>query len=404
MRDYDAIVVGGGPAGSICARTAAERGARVLLLDKASFPREKACGDAVSGKAIRVLREMRLKEKLESRPHAKILGVHLSSPNGTELKISIPQTRADAYAYCMRREVLDNVLFEHASKVCEFREKTQVVGLVKENEKIVGVKVADLSTKQTREITANVIVGADGATSLVAQHLNANALPPQHACIAVRSYYQNVSSLTDRIEIHFVPEALPGYFWIFPLGNGQCNVGVGMILSEIQKRKVHLPHVLETIIQSSRFASRFVSSERKSPVMGWTLPFGSHERTLAFDGALLCGDAAALIDPFTGEGVGNAMLSGKMAGETIASAIEKNDFSVSFLSQYEKNVRDLLTPEFQTSYTLQKWSRYPFLINLAFSKAAKKPKIQSILSSMLADETPRKQLVNPTNWFKLLIG
>lgn len=402
MKDYDVIVVGGGPGGSVAARVAADRGLSVLLLDKAAFPREKVCGDAVSGKALRVLRELGLVEKIASKPHAPIKGVRFSSPNGSTVDIPIPAGQPSAY--CIKRQVLDNILFEHATKVCEFRESTQVVSLLRENEKVVGVRVADLSTKQTREITANIVIGADGSNSMVAQQLNAHALPANHACIAVRSYFENVSDLSDKIEIHFTEDSLPGYFWIFPLENGQANVGVGMVLSEIQKRDVHLPELLEKIIQSPRFASRFKEAKKLGETQGWTLPFGSHRRPIAFDGALLCGDAAALIDPFTGEGIGNALFSGKIAGEVVADAHEKNDFSHSFLSQYETKIWNTLGAEFDTSFTLQKWARHPFLLNMAIKKAATKPRIQSILSGMLIDEQPRQHLVKPLNWVKLLVS
>ncbi|MEK6902312.1 MAG: NAD(P)/FAD-dependent oxidoreductase, partial [archaeon] len=331
-----------------------------------------------------------------------VKGVHFSSPNGTILKVPIPADQPSAY--CIRRQVLDNILFEHATKVCEFRESTQVVSLMRENEKVVGVKVADLSTKQTREITANIVIGADGTNSVVAQHLNANELPANHACVAVRAYFENVLELSDHIEIHFTQDSLPGYFWIFPLENGQANVGVGMVLSEIQKRHVHLPQLLEKIIQSPRFAARFKEAKKMGETQGWTLPFGSHRRTLSFDGALLCGDAAALIDPFTGEGIGNALLSGKIAGETVAAAHEKNDFSRTFLMQYENEIWNTLGAEFETSFTLQKWARYPFLLNMAIKKAATKPRIRSVLSGMLLDEQPRQELVKPLNWFKLLVS
>ncbi len=403
LPDYDVIVVGAGPAGSACARFLGEKNARVLLVDKASFPRDKICGDAVSGKAIKVLEKLGVREKLEAKPHAKIRAMTFSSPKGDSFTVRIPQTRQNDYGYCIRRLHLDNVLFEHASKVCEFREKNQVVSVRRENNRVV-LKLADLSTKETKEVSCHIVVGADGATSSVAAALNANELPPQHGCVAVRAYMENVENLSDAIEIHFMDEIIPGYFWIFPLGEGKANVGVGMVLSEMHKKHLNLVHVLENIMQHSRFSSRFAHAKIESPIQGWTLPFGSHKRKIAHANALLLGDAAALIDPFTGEGIGNALVSAQLASETILSALEKDDFSEAFLHQYEQKVWDTLGGELETSYQLQRWVSFKPLLNMGFAKASKNPKVAEALSAMLLEEKPRKDLANPLTVIKLLLG
>ncbi len=408
MKDYDAIFVGGGPGGSVAARKLGEKGARVLLLDKASFPRDKVCGDGISGKSIRVLRELGLNEKVELQPHLKIRGVKISGPDGVEIDVPIPLREGkENYGYCSRRAVFDNILFEHATRVCEFREKMQVVGLLKEmrngKEFIAGVRAVDLSTKQARDYTCNIVIGADGATSAVAQHVNANAMPSEHTCIAVRGYYSNVKGLSDKIEIHFVDDFLPGYFWIFPLENGQCNVGLGMVAKEMQAKNLNLVEGLKRILSHSRFAERFSDAIELSPIKGWTLPFGSNRRKLSFDGALLVGDAAALVDPLTGEGIGNAMLSASLAADAAFEAIHKNDFSREQLEIYEKNVWDALGPELETSYSMQKLARHRKLLNLFFKKAQKSPRVAAYLSDMLISENPRKKRAGPASFLKLLL-
>lgn len=403
LPDYDVIVVGGGPAGSVCARLLGDKGARVLLVDKEAFPREKVCGDAISGKAVKVLQSMGLHSKLELKPHAKVRGAIFSSPNAAQFTVRIPRTSEDKYSYCVRREIFDNVLFEHATKVCAFREKVQVTGL-RTDGTFRYVKLADLSTKESKEVSCYVVVGADGATSAIAKSMGANELPAEHGCVAVRGYYENVNGLSDNIEIHFVDELVPGYFWIFPLENGMANVGVGMVLSEMQKKHVILPEVLEKILSSPRFAPRFADAKRKGNVMGWTLPFGSFPRPIAYDGVVLVGDAAALIDPFTGEGIGNAMISAQLASETITSALEQKNYTKEFLSTYEKSVRATLGPELETSYKLQKWTQYKPILNFGFGKAARNPKVAAFISSMLLEENPRKEMMKPVNVIKLLLS
>ncbi len=401
--DYDVIVVGAGPAGSTCARFLGEKHDRVLVVDKASFPRDKICGDAISGKSMRVLEKLGLKERLDNKPHSKIHGVIFTSPSGASFTVRLPTEKTNQHGYVMRREVFDNVLFEHATKVCEFRQKAQVVGIRRENNRMY-VKVADLSTKETKEVSCSVVVGADSAVSTIARALNAHELPPAHGCVAIRQYFENIQGLTDNIEIHFVDELIPGYFWIFPMEEGKANVGMGMVLKDLHRKHVILPEVMKKITQHPRFFPRFSAARELSPVLGWTLPFGSQKRKMAFDNAVLIGDAASLVDPFTGEGIGNALVSAQIAAMVIHEAIQRNDFSEGFLSQYEKKVWDILGPELETSTKLQRWLRHRFVINLGFSKAAKNPRVAEYLSSMLFDEKPRKELVNPLTLVKLLLS
>src|SRR3989344_8891302 len=161
---YDVIVVGAGPAGSTCSMFLAKKGIKVLLVDRASFPRDKTCGDAISGKSARVLKELGLDKDLEKKDHAKIYGVLLSSPNGSVVEIPIPK-QADGkarYGYCARRMVFDNFLFENAKKVVETGEKFNVTDIIKENDHVVGVKGIDLHSNEEREYRTKIVVGADG--------------------------------------------------------------------------------------------------------------------------------------------------------------------------------------------------------------------------------------------------
>jgi flavin-dependent dehydrogenase len=299
---------------------------------------------------------------------------------------------------------LDNILFEHATKVCQFREKVQVVSLLREHSKVVGVKVKDLSLETEHEFRAHIVVGADGMQSIVARELNVHHLPAEHGCVAVRGYYENIADVKENIELHFVDEMIPGYFWIFPLEGNVCNVGVGMVLSEMQKRKLNLVDEMKKVLQREPFKTRFANAKSLGEIKGWTLPFGSHRRQMAFDGAMLVGDAASLVDPFTGEGIGNALVSGKLAAEVAWNALEKKDYSLAQLKHYETKVWETLGAELDLSYKLQKYSKYKPLLNFAFSKAQSNPKIANALSEMLVNEKPREKLVSPISLVKMLLN
>ena len=404
-KQCDVLIVGAGPAGSTCAMFLAKKGVKVLLLDRASFPRDKTCGDAISGKSARVLKELGLDKDLEKRDHAKIYGVLLSSPNGSMVEIPIPK-QADGkarYGYCARRMVYDNFLFENAKKAVDAIEKFNVTDIIAENDHVVGVKGIDLHSNEEREYRTKMVVGADGAHSILAKKLKVDEVDDAHYVSAIRAYYKGVEGMKGMIEIHFVEDLMPGYFWIFPLENGLANVGVGMLFKDLKKKKISLKNsMFKAIENNSLFKERFKNAKLEGEVKGWTLPLGSKHRKLTFNGCVLLGDAASLIDPFTGEGVGNAMTSGQIASEVIADAIKQNNFSTEFLAAYEQRLWAKLDPELKTSYRLQRMGSNKFLLNFVMGKAAKKEKIREVISHTLVEEVPLKNIVSHLGLLKLL--
>jgi len=410
LNEFDVIVVGAGPSGSTCASFLAKNNVKVLLLDKAVFPRDKTCGDAISGKSLGILKELGWDKEIESLPHGSVSGVLFSSPNGTIVNIPFPKNpkkgkykRDDGKGYAIRREIYDNFLFQHTKKlVHSYIEGFEVKGLIKENNSVVGVKGID-SKGIEKEFKAKIVVGADGANSVVATNLGLNKIIPDHHITALRAYYKNIAGCQGVIEIHFIESMLPGYFWIFPLENGLANVGVGIITKDIRKNKLDLKQAMfDAIKEDPLFKERFKNAEMTSPVKGWTLPLGSFHRKLQGNGFVLVGDAASLIDPFSGEGVGNAMTSGKLASQTILKALEAKNYSSEILKEYEKNLWADLDGELKTSYMLQKIGRIRFLLNFVVGKAAKKKKVQEVISGMLANEEAKKKFVSPWFFLKLL--
>ncbi len=407
---YDVIVVGGGPGGSSTAMFLQQKGYNVLILEKQKYPRDKICGDAVSGKSVGMLKALGLDEEMEQIDHAKVYGLVFSSPEGKMLEIPFPvkdgEGKTKARGYVSRRLVFDNFLFSHAKKKVDTLEQHEVKDLIlDENGSVVGVKVMDLVSKTEKEFRAKFIVGADGAYSIVAQKMNLPKVPEEHLCEATRVYYKNVSGMTPNIEIHFVDSVMPGYFWIFPLENGMANVGLGMVRTDRQARGLNLVKETEKVIsEHPLFKERFKNAEKLGDIKGWVLPFGSFKRSLHGKGYLLVGDAASLVDPFSGEGIGNAMTSGKFAAETIDAAFKQNNFSEEFLAQYDSNLWKEIGPEMDTSYMLQKIGRHKWLLNLVVGKAAKSQEIRETISGMLVNENARKSFISPMFYVKLLLA
>lgn len=401
--DYDVIIVGGGPAGSACALYAEQHGLRVLLVDKATFPRDKICGDAISGKSVVYLRELGLLDALHSQPQVRANGVTFSSPDGNLATIAFtpPNTDRESFGYVCRREVFDNILFQAAKQRVETREGFNVTDLLVENGQVRGVNGRNGTADQ--RLTAKVVVGADGYNSVVLRKMGLYEHDPAHWVVATRAYYRGVTEVTDAIEIHFVKDILPGYFWIFPLEDGLVNVGIGMRHDELKKRGISLRQAHVAATEAPFFQRRFRNAELLGGIVGWNLPVGSKERRAHGNGFLLLGDAAGLIDPFSGEGIGNAMCSGKIAAEVLATVCASDDFSDAALAAYQQQLWQRLGPELRMSYTLQRLGRFRPLLNLIVSRAARRAEVREWISMMMAGTAPKETLKSPLTYLRLLL-
>ncbi len=376
-----------------------------MLLDKAGFPRDKVCGDALSGKTMGILKDLDLLEAAGQLPSAPIYSVTFSSPDTTSVNIPFKPSVGSKLptGLVIRREVFDRFLFEQAAQTAtEVRENFEVTDLIVENDYVRGVVGKNVISGKAERFRAKIVLGADGYRSVVARKLGYYHYDPEHWVVALRQYYRNVSGLDKQIELHFIDEIIPGYFWIFPLENGLANVGIGMKHSYIRKNQINLKEVLKLAIHSKMFKERFADAEPLEAPRGWNLPVGSVHRKNYGNGFLLAGDAAGLIDPFTGEGIGNAMYSAKIAAQTIKEAVWANDFSASFLVKYDQKLWKTLGAELSLSTRLQKLGAYKFLLNLVVRKAAQNQQVRELISGMMADEIPKNLLANPLFYLKLI--
>lgn len=407
MEEFDVIIVGGGPSGSSCAAFLSKAKKNVLLLDRAKFPRDKTCGDGISGRSVGILKELNLLDEMKKFEHLDMFGVTFSSPNGKIVPVSSKGKGPDPNAspgFVCRREVFDNVLFQNAKKLTtKTIEGFFVQDLIFDGSKVVGVK--GTFEGKPMEFRAKIVVGADGASGITARRLNSFNDDESHQCAGIRAYYENVGGMGDKIELHFVHEALPGYFWIFPLPDGRANVGIGMVVTEMKKKKINLAKVMEEIITKNPiFKVRFANAKRTTDIKSWLLPMASKRMKLAGEGYLLVGDAASLIDPFTGEGIGNALTSGKFASDVIIEALTENDFSEKKLSEYPKRLFAMIGGEVNTNYRMQKMAASPFLLNLIIGKAEKSKYVQGVISDALINPDNHDKLTDPLFIFRVLFS
>lgn len=276
-----------------------------------------------------------------------------------------------------------------------------VTDLVLKNGQVQGI-VGNNGTTASKTITAKIVVGADGYNSIISRKLGFYEHDPLHWVVATRAYYRSVTDMTDAIEIHFVRDILPGYFWIFPLENNMVNVGLGMLHSEIKRRNLSLRKAHIAATESDFFRKRFEHAELIGDISGWNLPMGSKKRKVHGDGFILLGDAAGLIDPFSGEGIGNGMCSGKIAAEVLARVCKGEKYDATSLAAYETQLWERLWPELNMSYTLQKIGRFQPLLNLVVGRAARNKEVRDWIAGMMAGTQSKESMRSPLTYLKLL--
>lgn len=400
------VIVGAGPGGAATALRLSYLGIPSVLIDKATFPRDKICGDALSGKVTTLLNRLdpAIMDRFRKRyTPVDVWGIRFVAPGDklVELPFKVGYERIPdaAPGYVSKRMDFDAFLIEEVQrrKDIDLRLGTEITGWEKtENGYIVNAKGGE-------SWSCNLLVDASGAHSRFSRKEAGQQIDHRHHAAAVRAYYKGVTGFhqDNFIELHFLKEYTPGYFWIFPLPNGEANIGLGIRSDILKRKKLNLRKELDNIVQSPRFRERFKNAEQIDPTAGYGLPLGSKNRVLSGDNYLLVGDAGHLIDPLTGEGIGNAFYSGVIAAELAEKCLAENRFDAAFLKDYDVRVERVLRAELRLSYRMQQILQHTWLTNFIASVITANPRVIEVLCRMYQDFELRKQVVNPLFWWKL---
>ncbi|WP_165699395.1 NAD(P)/FAD-dependent oxidoreductase [Hymenobacter jejuensis] len=373
---YDVVIIGAGPAGTACALALQGSGLRVALVDRKQFPRDKICGDAIPSPALKAIRQLSqawYDELFELTTKAETRNSRLVAPNGTEIVV-----QWKARTFNSPRLHFD----QHLLSMVKRHTKTEVL----EN---FGVKRLEISAQQATvfpsaqaaPLTAALVIGCDGANSVVARQLTNRTLDRTRQCAAVRAYFTGLSESDEQTsEFFFLDEYRSGYFWIFPVGQGVFNVGFGMLSAQIAARKLDLKQVLRHLTQTHpRLATRFAQAKQLSDIQGFGLPLGGVQRPISGARFLLAGDAAALIDPLQGHGIDKAVQSGILAAQQAVRCFQTHDFSAAQLFEYDRQVQTHIGKKLARSYHLMHFlSAKAWLVNGAF-RFGRHPLIKNLL-------------------------
>ena len=340
--NYDVVVVGSGPAGSVTARFAAESGAKVLIIERRSEVGVPVlCGEGIS-------RKIDDWGMLEGKRWiaGSMDGARIYSPDGTMVKLSA-EMAGNETGYVLYRDVFDQELARKSAKAgAEILMNTQVTGLIKKEDRIIGVKAKHFD--EDVEFEADIVVGADGVESKVGLWAGIETtLKPRDLETCAQYTLTNIECNDAYCDFYLGKKIAPGgYVWVFPKGKDVANVGIGVLgsLSESGMARKLL----------DKFIEERPELKKGEPIrfLAGAVPVANPVETVR-DNLILVGDAARHVDPITGGGLTHCLQGGKIAGETIGKAVESQDFSKELLSEYESGWKEAFGKKLKRNYLVK---------------------------------------------------
>lgn len=397
---WDVVVVGAGPAGASTAYFLAQAGVSVLLLDRQAFPRDKVCGDGVSAKGLAVLEQMGLAEWINRHGFVEPHTLLLSGPDGSS--VTMDYTHAPfCYGRVIPRQMLDSALVNqavsagaHLVENCHVHSCEHIDGR--------GIRVSGTQAGQSSSYEARLLVVAEGSKAALSKQLGLTHVEPDLA--AIRGYFAERSGLNDRLEIHYDKAISPGYSWIFPLGNGMVNVGLGTFLQQLGRRRLDLASELERVIVGNPyFQQRLNAISGRPSVKGFTLRTDLSKSRLYADHVLVVGEAAHLVNPLTGEGIAPALLSGQTAAEHMRRALERGNFSAAALAPYGYDIRSRYALDHRAALWLRRLLSCPGMVNRIIRNARGDKELALALGLVIIGVTSPTTLLKPSMLVRYLL-
>ena len=383
------IIVGAGPAGSVLATLLAQRSIESLLLDRATFPREKICGDYLSPGTLRLLDQLDLLTRVREAGAQRLWGMTVTAPDGTTFKAEYPAAKEDSEvrpcALSIPRTVLDSLLVEQARRWgVKCLEGFRVTDLIWAGGRVCGV--TGIGPQGPESYRGQLVVGADGRGSVVARRLGLHRPHPTLHRMALVAYYEGSFELRD----HGMISVGDGSYCILnPVGKGLINASIVLDHTSVLPWKGRIEELFNR--ELAHFP-RAVTALKGAPRTGGVRclgPLAFRASRTSEGGALLIGDAAGFYDPFTGEGVYHALQSAKLAAEEITSGLaEGGGFSLARLDRFDLEQRGAIASRERFSAALQAIIHRPFAAN-AFARLLRRHQpLADLLLGVIGDIVP----------------
>ena len=402
--EVDVAVVGGGPSGAATAHYLASRGHSVLVCEKKTFPREKTCGDGLTPRAVKMLNEMGLGNEIRTWERVRGLRVHAA---GRVMDLPFPELDEwDNYGLVKPRKDLDKIVLDHA----EAAGAKVVYGMqVKEPifEKGVAVGVKAKRDGEDEEVRAKWVVCAEGAATKFARTLGRERNLSYPMGLAIRQYFESplehVGWFEAWLDIRTKEDQVPGYGWLFPVGDGTVNIGVGLLSTYGDWRNVNLHRLQEAFISNLPPEAGVTDASQGTKPRAGRLFMGGSVWPAHGPGFVLTGDAAGMINPCNGEGIAYGYETGRIAGRHIDEALRAG--SSPSLAGYTKELEDEYGPYYRLGRRFVRLIGHPALMERLVSVAMRSRTAMEFALTVLANlEDPSARTVDQRGlriWKKL---
>jgi geranylgeranyl reductase family protein len=389
VAEHEVLVVGAGPAGVAAGITARRLGLDVLVIDKARFPRDKTCGDGLTAGALRALERLGFDARA-APSYVRVDETVLVSPGGR--RVSLPLPPEGHHAAVVPRAELDHALVQHA-RACGVTVRDGT-GLRTASAVVDAVEV---TLDDGATVTTRWIVAADGHYSPTRRLLGPPPSPAAHGAElgtwhAFRQYFRAVDD--PRLWVLFDADLLPGYAWVFPVGGGRANVGFGVLRGHEAGGK-RLAAQWRTVLDSRAVRDALgPAAEPEDAHRAWPIPATFDPDRLTHGRVLFAGDAANVVDPMTGEGIAQALLTGELA----ARAVARDATPAAVAARYRRDVTRELRADLGFARMLQHVLRTPFGARGAIAAAALTPWTRRNFARWMFEDYPRAAVLTPRRW------
>jgi len=397
-RDVEAIVVGGGPAGSTVATALAGAGHRVLLLDKAQFPRHKACSEYINPAGARLLDELGMSHEIRRAGAHRMEAMVVCAPDGRRFMVNFAQAEPGRTALGLSRYRFDHLLLERAKAAgVVVDERAHVREIMRENGHVVGVVATIGGTREC--IRASLVIGADGHHSAVSRALGLDVSYRWPRKTGLVAHYRGVAGLDLFGEMHVAHHA---YVGLAPLENGVTNVAVVTNVRAVEARTGSIEEFFNEAVRSiPAVARRLDGADRIGGIRG-VGPMARRARRTTGDGYLLVGDAASFLDPFIGDGIYEALRGAQLAAPVASRALKAGDTTADALEPYRIECQRAFTAKRQVCWIVQGFISAPPLMNYVTERLSRREELGLTLSGVIGNLRPAADALSPIFLARLL--